>query len=375
MKILVLPGFYPSATRPRTGSFFQDQVEALRRAGYAVDVLVAPRIRETLDAVRRLRRWPVLTDEGGQVYRMHRGWFPRVFPRICGWLHTQAIQQAFEQYGGQPDIIHAHNTFYAGVMAARLREAHGIPVLLTEHSSNFLVGRVFLPGQHALVRRTLAQVDQVTTVGPALAEALRAYAVRSDIDVIGNLVDTDYFTPAEPPPDTPFVFCATVRPVPVKRIDVMLKAFAQAFGDDRTVQLVIAGDVGKHRQLATELGINVRFVGWLDRDGIREFYRRSHAIVSSSQHETFGLSLVEAMSCGTPAVATRSGGADNLVTQETGLLVPVDDVAALAEALVRMRETHASYDRDILHDYCVQRFSEASFVRLLERHYADVTGP
>ena len=248
-------------------------------------------------------------------------------------------------------------------------------MLLTEHSSNFLVGRVFLPGQHALVRRTLAQVDQVTTVGPALAEVLRAYAVRSDIDVIGNLVDTDYFTPAEPPPDTPFVFCATVRPVPVKRIDVMLKAFAQAFGDDRTVQLVIAGDVGKHRQLATELGINVRFVGWLDRDGIREFYRRSHAIVSSSQHETFGLSLVEAMSCGTPAVATQSGGADNLVTQETGLLVPVDDVAALAEALVRMRETHASYDRDILHDYCVQRFSEASFVRLLERHYADVTGP
>ncbi|RMG85607.1 MAG: hypothetical protein D6712_09145, partial [Chloroflexi bacterium] len=182
MHILVLPSFYPSTVRPMTGIFFKEQAEALARAGYQVGVLVAPRMRETLSTYRQDKQLPSLTREGLPggipVYRMHRGWFPRVFPQITAALHRRAAMEAFEAYikaEGMPDIIHAHNIFYSGYMAAKLGEAYNIPTVLTEHSSNFLRGRVFLSGQHRVAEETLAGIHTISAVSDVLARALKRY--------------------------------------------------------------------------------------------------------------------------------------------------------------------------------------------------------
>jgi len=60
--------------------------------------------------------------------------------------------------------------------------------------------------------------------------------------------------------------------------------------------------------------------------------------VLPSRYETFGVALVEAMATGLPAVATRCGGPEDIVTDQTGQLVPPDDPDALAEALQTMHD-------------------------------------
>jgi teichuronic acid biosynthesis glycosyltransferase TuaC len=91
--------------------------------------------------------------------------------------------------------------------------------------------------------------------------------------------------------------------------------------------------------------------------------------------ETFGVALVEALSCGLPVVATRCGGPDDIVEPSQGVLVPPGDVDALAKACLGMRAGWSGYDRTQIRQRCVERFGEAAIVGRLDEVYRRVARP
>jgi len=113
------------------------------------------------------------------------------------------------------------------------------------------------------------------------------------------------------------------------------------------------------RGLASELGLdaNVEFVGMKPPGEVASFMRESSLLVLSSRSETFGAVLIEAMACGTPVLATRCGGPEEIVTDEVGRLVPKEDVEALATAILEMTSESARYDSGLLRRYAVENFS------------------
>jgi glycosyltransferase involved in cell wall biosynthesis len=125
-----------------------------------------------------------------------------------------------------------------------------------------------------------------------------------------------------------------------KGIDTLLKAMALL---EQPATLAI---VGRGRQevmfeeLATKLGVErkVRFVGHVSQTELSDWYRRAACLVLPvRQPESFALVGPEAMSHGTPAVATNIGGVGTwLVDGETGLTVPPNDAGALARAMDRV---------------------------------------
>jgi glycosyltransferase involved in cell wall biosynthesis len=95
-----------------------------------------------------------------------------------------------------------------------------------------------------------------------------------------------------------------------------------------------------------ELGSAVRFLGFVPEEDKRALLRRSWATVFPSPKEGWGITNVEAAACGTPAVASDSPGLRESVRhEETGLLVPADDPAALADALTRLARDPATVAR------------------------------
>jgi glycosyltransferase involved in cell wall biosynthesis len=385
MHVLLITSYFPSRRAPVTGIFFQDQAAALHRAGHKVGVLVAPRINITLEEVQRggLASLRAVTRDDTfadyPVYRMHWGWFPRVVPPVVALLTGPAGLRAYEAYcqeQGEPDVIHGHNTFYGGYVAARIGQRFGKATVLTEHSSSFLKGLVILPGQGRIVRETLRQVDARLIVGQALAGPLQRYTPEQSIEVIGNIVDTDVVGLAPPPPDPPpFTFFVVAQlKQRLKNFDVLLRAFRKAFADRPGVALHIGGD-GPLRpeleQLTATLGLppQVRFLGRLTREEVRDLIARSHALVSASSIETFGLSIAEALACGRPAVVTRSGGPEGFVTDRSGILVPPKDVDALAAAMQRMVGEYGRFDPATVREDCVSRFSVKAYVARLEAVY------
>ncbi len=383
MHILLLPSFYISPERPATGSFFRDQGMALQRAGHQVGVLVTPRIDVTLAYIKRVgwRAAQAVSREDYfpdfPVYRMHWGWFPRPLPFMVTRLLRSSGLTAYEHYchqHGTPDVIHAHNIFYGGYLAAQIKRKSGVPVVLTEHSTSYMEGLIIFPGQPQIIRDTLRTMDARLAVSQALADAMKQYDPDTDIAVIGNVVDTDYFTPDPAARAPQFTFSAIGTLEKRKRHSLLLRAFSQQFKGDPKVVLRIGGSgplAEQLRQEAVELGIDgqVTFLGHLSREQVRAEMRLCHVHLSTSVIESFGVTLTEAMACGTPLIATRSGGPESFVTPESGLLVPPEDAQALGAAMRTMIEDYAEYDPARIRQLCVERYSEAALVRQLEATY------
>jgi glycosyltransferase involved in cell wall biosynthesis len=129
----------------------------------------------------------------------------------------------------------------------------------------------------------------------------------------------------------------------VKRLPLLLEAFARARPRmTRSASLVLVGGYpgeseGEHPADAIErLGLDgVRLAGWIEQRELPELLSAGDLLVLAAARESFGQVIVEAMACGVPPIVTASPGPAHIVDDGvTGWLVPVDDRAALADALV-----------------------------------------
>jgi glycosyltransferase involved in cell wall biosynthesis len=133
----------------------------------------------------------------------------------------------------------------------------------------------------------------------------------------------------------------------VKRLPLLIEAYARARRRFRepTALVLLGGHVGEwegeHPIEAVErLGCpNVFLAGWHSHADLPDFLRAADLLVHASVHEQFGQVLVEAMACGLPAIAVDRGGPAAIVDDpRTGWLVPPDDPAPLADAMVEAVE-------------------------------------
>jgi glycosyltransferase involved in cell wall biosynthesis len=381
MHILLIPSWYHTPTNPIRGSFFREQGLALHSAGHRVGMLVPPSKLRTWHGLAEVRRYwrranhdlDISDDNGLMTYRIP-WWGPR--PAVDFAARRRLALAVFDRYcreQGTPDVIHGHSILYGGYLAAHIKQVRGIPAIITEHSTAF-TRRLIFPDQGRRAGWTVRHADCTLAVSPALAAALARYAPDCTVQPIFNSVDVDFFRPAaELPSARPFRFISIGSLIPRKGMDLLLHAFAHAFGG-ADVRLQIIGAGAEHAALdrlvaELELADQVELSGQLSRDGVRSAMQAGHVIVSASYVETFGFTLIEAMACGKPVIATRSGGPEYFITPETGLLVPTGDAGALASALQQIRETYAQYDPAAIRAYCLANFSNDALVRHLETVY------
>lgn len=385
MHILFVPAYYPTVEAPITGVFFQDQAIALHRAGHKVGVLVTPRINVTINhfrkfGLRQLKATTLDTNLSAEfpVYRMHWGWFPRPFPFMVALLLAHAGEKAFEHYireHGMPDVIHGHNIFYGGYLASRLSRKYHVPAVITEYSSSYLEGLIIFPGQGTIIRETLKQTKVNMVCGTSLIKPLQSFAPNYDFETLGCVVDTDFFSPAPKSPDTPFKFLVIAQLKERRKgFDVLLKAFAQAFHGRTDVILQIRGHGPLRAELDTliqQLNIEaqVQFLPPMTKEQIRDLIRDSHCLVSSSYIETFGVSVAEAIACGKPVVSTISGGPEDFVTENSGILVSPGDIDALADAMGNIHKNYQQYDPQRVREDVTSRYSAPIYVQKLEAIY------
>lgn len=200
----------------------------------------------------------------------------------------------------------------------------------------------------------LSGAAAVFAVSRFTAAAVRGLGVPAERVVVApNGVDLGRFRPTDAGPlrrrlglDGRRVVLSAGRLIRRKGFDTLLRAFAALPRSLPPPALVIAGDGpdrGRLEALARGLGVPARFLGRVADDDLPALYSAADVFVLAAREEPngdvegFGLVLLEAAACGTPAVACRSGGVPDAVDDGvTGLLVPPDDPAALAGALSRV---------------------------------------
>jgi glycosyltransferase involved in cell wall biosynthesis len=119
-------------------------------------------------------------------------------------------------------------------------------------------------------------------------------------------------------------------------------------------RLVIAGDRGRHPATAARLAADIAALGLTDRielrgalleDALGALYAASDLFVLPSHHEGYGMAYAEAMVHGLPVIGTTAGAIPETVPPQAGVLVPPDDVAALAAALRELIESAPERER------------------------------
>jgi len=121
--------------------------------------------------------------------------------------------------------------------------------------------------------------------------------------------------------------------------------------------------------------LNVRFTGRIrDRRNLAQLFAATDVFVSASLMETYGLTLVEAMACGTPVVAFRVGGIPEAAPDgEAAILCPLGDGAALIEAIVKLRDSPQLRDRlgALAHEKAHTRNAASSFANAFAQLYRE----
>jgi glycosyltransferase involved in cell wall biosynthesis len=286
------------------------------------------------------------------------------------WARRRAIRKV------RPDVYHANLTsvYSGGVTLFAATSVHGVAAVAVEHLPIF-VGAT--PLRRRLKRFVSGRLAAHVAVGDAAARAIERDVglPPESIRTIHNGVPELELDPVLRMATGPVV--GTLARLDIgKGLDVLVAALAKL--PDVVAVVVGAGpEEVRLRDLARRTGVSDRFemVGWRERP--RDFLPTFDVFVLPSRAEGLPLSIIEAMLAERAVVATRVGSvAEVVVDGETGLLVPPDEPAALAEAIASVlgdderRQAMGRAGRELAR----RAFSVEVMARGYEQLYADITG-
>ena len=185
----------------------------------------------------------------------------------------------------------------------------------------------------ALYRKVPFEAVSVSTANDLVARGIPRHAIR----VIYNGVDSSRLTPNPVERSEKPLFVYLGRLKKYKRVDVVIRAFAELNVSEATLEIAGTGDYRARLEgLVNSLGLTdrVQFLGFIPEDEKVHLLRRAWASTLASPKEGWGISNLEAAACATPVIAANSPGIrESVVDGETGFLVPPDDATAMAAAM------------------------------------------
>lgn len=413
MHILIIPSeFFDDEYRPLAGIFQKDQVEVLSNKGHQLGVLaIKPKFtfyelvyatfkRRTgyLTNYPLLKAWVLFIKNctlpiQSLIQNSKKSKFQLVKYNGCYSLQTKRNlhkradwvkigNKAFDTYVknyGKPDVIHAHNVLFGGMLGNYLSRKYQIPMVLTEHSSAHQMSP-YKEADRKMIAEELKQIRSINAVSPALGRLMeKKYKLKHKlIDWLPNVMDKVF----EEMPiredrgsvDKTITLLNVSSLIPLKCQSILIDAFTAAFKNKEGVNLELVGGGALKEQLQQQiksLGMQkrIQLLGALDRADVLKKMNESDFLVHSSEYETFGVVLIEALAMGKPVVSTACGGPECIIHEKNGILVLPKEVEALAYGMKTMVKNMEQYDASEIKKDLIERFGQEAFYQRLMNIY------
>jgi len=389
MNIVIIPAFFQTKSRKTLGSFFLEQARALQKKGHKVTILYCDTY-----SIKCVKDWFAYSEEKSEIIEGIQIYRNRCFCPLKHGIegHRKAfangIQKLYDQYmkGNKPDIIHAHCCVWAGYAAMKLSEQIGVPYVVTEHATLFQLHRDEISaGNNAIIQQVYQKAARVICVSRAFARLIESY--RTDIDVVGNVVNCDIFTPPKVSKNHNEIRFLTVcymeeeAQLYKKGMDILIQSWTEVVKENTNVKLVIGGG-GKAAQKVVDwtkeyhVTDSVEFLGTLNREQVVEQMQMCDCFVLPSRYETFGVVYIEAMACGKPVIAVANGGPDDFVKDFNGMLIKpdVEELTGAINKMIKRLKVYDYYNEEEISSYIKNLFSYDSIAgKLLEVYKSILT--
>lgn len=371
MKVLVISKMFPDESNPINGIFIKEQIDGMPE-DFEFRVISPRNLFASYLINKYIYRIPNVTMQTKRIWsyapniKVHYSFLPYVvlLKPLYGLLFTISIIITFRKIRKDfnPDVIHAHTSYPDGFAASILGRLIKKPVVITEHTGPFeMLLRYFF--ERWQTHYALRNCDSIITVSAFLKKRIAEEEIEENkITVIPNGFNPLNFhlSMNKSTHRNRILFVGFL--VEVKGLGYLLDAvkIIRERNKDIKLEIVGVGPLEKSlKEIVGKLGIeeNVTFYGFRPREEIARFINETDIVVLPSIYETFGVVIIEAMAMGRPVVATRCGGPEDIVTEDTGMLVPSRDSAALANAIMSIFNDYKKYNSQRISEIARERFS------------------
>lgn len=370
MNVLIIPSWYPTVDFPIAGIFIRDEVIALGRnfptSNFGVSLWGSHDrslwldkkswydLPKKLNGLLKKESKAHISSNCVEYYSPAYTWTRKVLAgNISGILEAnRANLLKFQAEVGTIDLIHAHVSHPAGVIAQLLAVEFDVPYLITEHMGPFPFkslqdksGEPIVP-----IKRTLASSAAVVCASKFLCDKLVPFCKNYPIQ-IPNLVDTSLFLGKENQRNNKIAFIGRLEIE--KGVQDLIDAWTNIAQDHPDWTLEFVGEGSLYKSTDHE---QIQWAGEMKQNEIVYALQNAAFLALPSHFETFGKVLIEAMSVGIPVLATKCGGPEEIVNSSSGLLVSAHDLKGLAAAIVNLINTHQDYDSEAIRGIVEEKY-------------------
>lgn len=300
-------------------------------------------------------------------------WYPSERDKMAGLFvekHAQAVAAMganvrVNTWWPEAEVVQLNVlTLKKGMVAYVLKRVFGIPYIIIEHWSGYLPenGQYmrFPRWKRALLEEIGREASGIYPVSEKLENAMKACGIENrKWGRMENVVDDFFYESPIPHPPSPVtrllhVSCFDEAPKNVKGLLRAVKTISEKRQDFRLTLVGTGKDWQMCREYAAELGIApslLRWTGELTPQEVCREMQNADVFVLPSRWENAPVVLSECLAVGLPIVSTRAGGIPEMVNEDTGILVPPNDDAALTEAIDYMLDHYQDYDADKIRPY------------------------
>jgi glycosyltransferase involved in cell wall biosynthesis len=416
-KVLILPAWYPTKEDPVAGSFFKEQAEALLEK-YDIFIALVTFPPFTIKAFARygFRHIRISIDTSSillpEIHCVAYAHLPerilRFFIRrncfkgkILGSIgrriedhydrkrchvYKLAAKTLEMDFNFKPDLIYATAAQTNGVEAYIFSKSINTPLILAEHSPFPFPGTLVT----AKMKEAIEGASAVLAVSNHLSRLILTQGIDCSPVIIGNMIDESAFTlrpEAQGPAgsramrilfvgaysyfkdyDTLFKTIARLKQIARRQFSVTIvgynvsKGYSQ--GEDIFLQHLAKYDIADVTELIPKAS----------RNEMVNYYKAADLLVSTSVQETFGLSCLEAMACGVPVFATRSGGVEDFIDQDCGKLVNIKDYEGMAESIEAFFRGELVFNAKVIRQKAVSEYGVGVFIRQISQVFGEAMG-